>query len=384
MLPTNPLLNATAPAGPHLPVALLRQYAAGTLAPAAQHRVEAHTLACPRCADILEGLLQTPAATTDQALAQLQQRLRQRVQQAAPARQLVAAPRRHRWLAPQLAAAAALILGLVAAGWWTWQQRRQAPATVAAQYPAAPAERRAAPNNPPPDAEPGSGAAQRAALGTASAPATAQGALGNPPPASSTAQGKLRHGNHPSAIAQAGSATAKRPLAAPKTAPTGRTEQFDSYASAVPAAAPAPSGTADSTAPARSESHREPLAAPAPVVARAPALEPAARLRTTMPAPPVLPATPSGGYAALREYLKQGAAEFEPTSRDGGRQRGRVVVRLHLGADGKIEQAEAVRKLRPDYDTEAVRLLQEGPTWVPGITAGRRAAQVVDVPVVFE
>jgi anti-sigma factor RsiW len=75
MLPTNPLLNATAPAGPHLPVALLRQYAAGTLAPAAQHRVEAHTLACPRCNDILEGLLQGSTTTTDQALAQLQQRL---------------------------------------------------------------------------------------------------------------------------------------------------------------------------------------------------------------------------------------------------------------------------------------------------------------------
>lgn len=103
-----------------------------------------------------------------------------------------------------------------------------------------------------------------------------------------------------------------------------------------------------------------------------------------MPAPPALPATPSGGYAALREYLKKGAADFEPASRDGGRQRGRVLVRLHLGADGKIEQAEAVRKLRPDYDAEAVRLVKEGPTWVPGVTAGRRAAQVVDVPVVFE
>ncbi len=103
-----------------------------------------------------------------------------------------------------------------------------------------------------------------------------------------------------------------------------------------------------------------------------------------MPAPPALPASPSGGYAALREYLKKGAAEFEPESRDGGRQPGRVLVRLHLGADGKVEQAEAVRKLRPDYDAEAVRLLQEGPTWVPGIVAGRRAAQVVEVPVVFE
>jgi hypothetical protein len=134
MLPTNPLLNATAPAGPHLPLALLRQYATGTLAPAAQHRVEAHTLGCPRCADILDGLLQTPPATTDQAVAQLQQRLRQRVQQAAvPGRQGPRLAPRPRWLALQLAAAATLLLCLVAGGWWAWQQRHlAAPAAAVA------------------------------------------------------------------------------------------------------------------------------------------------------------------------------------------------------------------------------------------------------------
>lgn len=248
MLPSNPLLNATAPAGPHLPVALLRQYAAGTLAPAAQHRVEAHTLACARCADILQGLLQTPAATTDQALAQLQQRLRQRVQQqTAPAR-LAQRPRRHRWLAPQLATAAALLLALLAAGWWAWQQR---------QHSAPPAAGVAAPTPP---------------------------------------------------ILAKASDAAGRPAAA----------------------------------------------------------------------------TPVGGAATLREYLKKGAASFEPAIRNGPRRTGRVLVRLHIGRDGQIERAEAVRKLRADYDAEAIRLLQQGPAWVPGINGGRRAAQTIDVPVEFK
>lgn len=351
MLPTNPLLNATAPAGPHLPVALLRQYAAGTLAPVAQHRVEAHTLACPRCADILEGLLQTPAATTDQALAQLQQRLRQRVQQrAAPARQ-VAAPRRHRWLAPQLAAAAALILGLVAAGWWTWQQRQHVPAAarvaVATPPQVAPIVR---PNTTvPPD--------------TVSAPAAA--------------------------ITAPVAAVPQRPRATPPAVPVRPATRPRPVAAAAPAPVPSP---APATAPGRDSAVlaevNTPVAAPAtaPPVASAPARvsEPLAKLRAAMPPPPALPASPTGGYAALREYLKKGAAEFEPESRDGGHQAGRVLVRLHLGADGKIEQAEAVRKLRPDYDAEAIRLLQEGPNWVPGVSGGRRAAQVVDVPVIFE
>jgi len=379
MLPTNPLLNATAPAGPHLPVALLRQYAAGTLAPAAQHRVEAHTLACPRCADILAGLLQTPAATTDQALAQLQQRLRQRVQQTTPARPAVATPRRHRWLAPQLAAAAALILGLVAAGWWTWQQRQRAPATVAAQYPAAPVERREA------------ATAASSALGTEHAPATQNAALedAHTPAIAKSELGyrkrtpdKSQHaaGNrqHAPAVATGEVAGHQYPPAESETAAASTPGQPAAYSTATPATKSAQDTAPDSATPAH------PVAAPAAVVASAPAPEGVARLRATMPAPPALPATPSGGYAALREYLKKGAAEFEPESKEGPRRTGRVLVRLHLGANGKIEQAEAVRKLRPDYDAEAVRLLQAGPTWVPGITAGHRAAQVVEVPVVFE
>lgn len=175
-------------------------------------------------------------------------------------------------------------------------------------------------------------------------------------------------------MAKSGLGGGKRTPTTPQLAAAGTTSQPAAYSSA----APTPRAATDSTIPARPE-----LAASARVVASAPA-EPVARLRAAMPAPPALPASPSGGYAALREYLRKGAAEFEPESRDGSRQQGRVLVRLHLGADGKIEQAEAVRKLRPDYDAEAVRLLKAGPTWVPGITAGRRAAQVVEVPVVFE
>lgn len=83
MRPTDQLPAPLLPPEPggHLPVALLRQYVAGTLAPAAQYRVEAHTLDCQRCAEVLEGLEMTDATTTDQSLADLQSRLRTRVAQ---------------------------------------------------------------------------------------------------------------------------------------------------------------------------------------------------------------------------------------------------------------------------------------------------------------
>ena len=374
MLPTNPLLNATAPAGPHLPVALLRQYAAGTLAPAAQHRVEAHTLACPRCADILAGLLQTPAATTDQALAQLQQRLRQRVQQAAaPARQ-AAAPHRHRWLAPQLAAAAALLLGLVAGGWWAWQQRQHTPAAMVQQA-AAPPRPIAHTSGVAPAASTSSTRA-KTLDSLAATPDARQSTLKN------LAKSPAKPANPTSHLAEApskrpnvGARAAGTPPMPPRIGASPREEPVAAVPSqATPVARTAP----DSATPALAKAPAAPLATAAP------AREPAARLRATMPPPPALAATPAGGYGALRTYLKKETADFEPETKDGPRRSGRVLVRLHIGADGKIEQAEAVRKLRSDYDAEALRLLQEGPAWVPGITAGRRAAQVVEVPVVFE
>ncbi len=352
MLPANPLLNATAPAGPHLPVALLRQYAAGTLAPAAQHRVEAHTLACARCADILEGLLQTPAATTDQALAQLQQRLRQRVQQqAAPAR-LAQRPRRHRWLAPQLATAAALLLALLAAGWWAWQQRQHAAPPVARVVP-----RPAAAPTPPAPADAGNPATEVASAPPVAIARPSKIAAATPPKrrvaTAPAAAGRVSTG-HPGTT----SPTVSQPLAA--------------------TTAPAPA-TADSAVKTLSEVAVAPTP-PRPAKAR----EATDRLRAAMPPPPALAASPTGGYAALREYLKKGAAEFEPKTQDGPHRAGRVLVRLRIGADGQIEQAEAMRKLRADYDAEAIRLLREGPAWVPGISGGRRAAQTIDVPVEFE
>ena len=287
-----------------------------------------------------------PATTTDQALTQLRQRLRQRVQQqAAPAR-LARRPRRHRWLGPQLATAAALLLGLLAGGWWAWQQRQLAAGRVAsASHASQPAPAPAASRQPPAPTPP-----------VAARPEPTPPGAASPAKVAARRQGAPAH-TRPQRVA------ATPVLAAPSTETL--------------AAAPADSGGYLATA------REAALPAPTPPAA-AKASAAAARLRAALPPPPALSATPTGGYAALRAYLQKGAAEFEPELRDGPRRTGQVVVRLRIGADGKLEQAEAVRKLRPDYDAEAVRLLQEGPSWVPGISAGRRASQSIDVPITFE
>ena len=119
MRPTDQLPASLLPPEPggHLPVALLRQYVAGTLAPAAQHRVEAHTLDCQRCADVLEGLEMTDAATTDQSLTDLQSRLQARVaQEAAPQ------PATATW--PWLQMAGVLLLLITSIVGWRLNQAR--------------------------------------------------------------------------------------------------------------------------------------------------------------------------------------------------------------------------------------------------------------------
>lgn len=100
----------------HLPVEVLRRYVAGTLEPAEQHRVEAHTLDCAHCADMLEGLALQPAAVTDASLAELRQRLGARVTElAAEAEPEGAAV----WQWRKLAAAAVLLLSLGVVAWFT-------------------------------------------------------------------------------------------------------------------------------------------------------------------------------------------------------------------------------------------------------------------------
>ncbi len=337
MLPTTPLLNATAPAGPHLPVALLRQYAAGTLATAAQHRVEAHTLACPRCADVLAGLLQTPPATTDQALAQLQLRLRQRVQQAAPSRQMLA-PRQPHWLALQLAAAAALLLGLVAGGWWAWQQRH---------------------------------------LGRAPAPVVLTETTR--PPASGTDSAQQSTAKVTTTIGSVAAFPAPRPQAQPNYRAQARASH---QPAAKRSAHPSPEGAVATGTPPTAvpiASKATPVSATT-TATRSPA--DAARVRVAaMPAAGPAP-VPVGGPAALHEKLRREAAKFVPEAPEHSLS-GTVQLRVTIGANGKIEQIKVLRGLRADYDAEARRLVCEGPAWVPGSSGGQRAARVADVAVPF-
>ncbi|MCB2406411.1 TonB family protein [Hymenobacter lucidus] len=377
--PVPPLPPAPDAAG-HLALPLLRQYVAGTLPAAEQHRIEAHTLSCARCAEILEGLELTDPATTDAALRQLQLRLHQRVAQAeAPRRTL------HLWQA----AAAMLLLLLMSTAVW-WGLRRPAThlesAPVAMQRPAAPAETAGAPAEA--ETEQAPVLAQKAAPAVAAAPAAASesAAVVAAAPARRPATARAAKRKPPVLIA------ANEPVAETmnQTQADAAADQAPAVALATPpAAAPvAKSEAAPAAAESKAKDESKATADTLHVLAVAPAKSKQARVaeegaarKAALPPVPTISPQPVGGYIGLREYLRrEGLFVPEPPARQLS---GSVRVKFTVTAAGKLENFQILRSLRADYDSEAIRLLCEGPTWQPGAANGRRADQVVEISISF-
>jgi len=386
MLPADsPFASLPAP-GPHPAPTELRAYAAGTLAPAEQHRIEAHALECERCADVLAGFSMTDAPATEQAIAELRARLQARVGTEEP----VPAPGPRAW--PRLAAAAAL-LGAVAGGVWVWEQPRAAAPTVAT----APPTKAAQPAQPV------------AADVAAPKPATAAAAGAAAPVAAPAAP--AGHGREYAAVVRpaakrrppAGRRITSAVVVADQEAPPDNSDP-DAFATAetAPAAPPLRTAKAKAAVAAPDAAGRAAPAGPAdsmPAAARA-APEPAfsqdkALAKTALPDNPVarmaaspMPAAlainpaPVGGSLALRQYLRREAAAFEPEI-NALRIAGSVRVRVLVGADGKIIQLKVTRGMRPDYDAEALRIVCDGPAWQPGVAGGRRATLPVELTVPF-
>ena len=414
MLPADsPFAPLPAP-GSHPATAELRAYAAGTLSPTDEHRIEAHALNCERCAELLEGFSMSNAPTTDRALAELRTRLQARVgvPNAAPA-----APTRT-W--PKLAAAAAL-MGVVAAGWWGLEQRDTdtATATVARMevpQPAAPA----------PPAEPTSPAATPAtppAAATAAAPATesikeekaAYVAVAPTPPRRRAAPPRAARRPLSTAtaaaasdelIALAGTDQELNKAGKDKADKVMAETEAKEVTAAHQASAPASAGevlvspvvpdaqkmlkrqvASSDTATARTIASQQAAskAKTRLLGVASPALSGVAAGRgpaTPMPVPAAIKPAPVGGSGAMREYIRKTALEFEPEAR-AMRLTGLVHVKFTIGADGKLTDFKVTRGLRDDYDAEAIRIISEGPAWQPGVAGGRRAPLPMEVTVPF-
>ncbi|MDO7848840.1 TonB family protein [Hymenobacter sp. M29] len=400
----SPFAQLPAP-GPHPATAELRAYAAGQLAPADEHRIEAHTLDCERCAELVEGFAMSDGPTTDRAVAELRTRLQARLGQAEPE---PAAG----WAWPRIAAAAAL-LAVVGTGIWGWEQyETAAPATTArvetASEPAVPATIASKPAAPVASSATGPSSVASASQATKTADQAAYAAV------SSAAVSR----------ADARRATARARFVPPTAAQVAALEQAEDAkaANAVAMAAPPPAAPAASAAQATQaaavsdDKSREPelaradfapaaksesappsrpatdsmlslsevtVAAPAAKKMKAlmPAAAPAMVPNTPMPAGFAIKPAPVGGTPSFRDYLRREASQFEPEKE--ARISGLVRVQFTVGADGQLSNLKVTRGMRADYDEEALRLVCDGPKWQPGIAGGRRAPLVMEFTVPF-
>ena len=404
------LLAATKPApGSHPDAELLRQYAAGTLAPAEQHRIEAHTLDCDTCADILEGFLMTDAATTNEAISTLRARLQTRLAEEAP--RVVVAPR---W--PRTLAAAAALAGLTVGGIWGWQQladETQLASEMAVVMPKAEIR----PSTPAPAVAPAPPSATEAeapitsGLASSAADESADKMLAVAPPP------RLRRAATRQADAQRMEMEEKASYGAAETANAGPDISDLAGAADAPVVASAPAkAPMPASEPPVVEAESRPMASPpiASVMRKATAAKSRSAVQTAdslqtlakketadmgnralagrvagvsvantpMPAAPAIYPAPVGGTMALREYLRRTAAEFDPEINN-LRINGTVHVKFIVGADGKLSNLKVSRGLRADYDAEALRIVCEGPAWTPGIAGGKRAPIPMEVTVPF-
>ena len=388
MLPADSPFSLPAP-GPHPAPEELRAYAAGTLAPVEQQRIEAHTLDCERCADVLAGFSMTDAATTDQAVARLRTRLQARVGTPEPA----PAPTPAAW--PRVATAA-MLLGVAAGGMWAWEHQTATVATTRVERPvvsAAPAPHAATVPTPKPSApaappapavahKPADHAAvapnrifSRAAFRRASQPGHSVAGL---PDRKELA---AKEGRAISSQTEAANEVPAPVASAPQPASPAADTRLAAADTKSPEALPEKAARADTASAADGTVEKKAKAASA--APRGVEGSTVTRVHATpMPAPLSINPAPAGGTRALYQYLRREAAAFEPKPTVKGIV-GSVHLRVLVGPDGKITEVKVTRGMRADYDAEAIRMVCDGPAWQAGISGGRRALMPVEITISF-
>ena len=94
-----------------------------------------------------------------------------------------------------------------------------------------------------------------------------------------------------------------------------------------------------------------------------------------------MPEYPDGGMAGLMEYFKKNM-RYPEAAKEAGMQ-GRVVVQFIVNTDGSISGAKVLRSVEPDFDAEAIRLVNAMPKWKPGMQGGKPVPVKFTVPVKF-
>ena len=88
-----------------------------------------------------------------------------------------------------------------------------------------------------------------------------------------------------------------------------------------------------------------------------------------------------GGNGALMKFISETIKYPEAALKEG--REGRVVVQFVVESDGTVADPTVVRRLDPDFDEEALRVVSAMPKWIPGRQGGKAVAVRYTIPVTF-
>ena len=92
-------------------------------------------------------------------------------------------------------------------------------------------------------------------------------------------------------------------------------------------------------------------------------------------------ARPEGGLEAFKMYIEE---QIRFPSGETTSKREVVVLKFNVEPDGSISRIEALRSPGTLYTDEAIRLLQEGPVWIPAKNESGATDDVVRMRIVFK
>ena len=92
-------------------------------------------------------------------------------------------------------------------------------------------------------------------------------------------------------------------------------------------------------------------------------------------------AEPVNGFPHLYEYFNSSLKYPDPARKDS--LQGIVTVRFVIGKEGKSEDIVILNSLGPEFDAEAIRLIENMPAWKPATINGKAVASKISLPLTF-
>ncbi|HSI91005.1 MAG TPA: energy transducer TonB [Adhaeribacter sp.] len=97
---------------------------------------------------------------------------------------------------------------------------------------------------------------------------------------------------------------------------------------------------------------------------------------------PEQPARPEGGTDAFFKYVQE-KQQYPAKARRNNIQ-GKVMVEFIVEKDGSLTNMKVLKKFGNGLDEEAIRLVEQGPKWLPATVNGEPVRQKMVLPVIFQ